>query len=81
MKFIGIAAGATPMEVAYLIKEAQIPYPVIQDETFDLHKRLGEPRTPFNIVTNRAGNVLWTHLGIIEDMNALFVTLETLAKR
>jgi hypothetical protein len=40
---------------------------------------LGEPRTPFNIVTTREGKVLWTHLGIIEDMNAFYATLKSLA--
>lgn len=79
VKFIGIAAGATPMEVAYLVKEAKIPYPVITDEKFDIHKQLGEPRTPFNVVTTRKGKVLWTHLGIIEDMNAFLSTLKSLA--
>lgn len=81
VKFIGIAAGATPMEVAYLVKEAKIPYPILTDEKFDIHKQLGEPRTPFNLVTTRDGKVLWTHLGIIEDMNAFLSTLRELAGR
>lgn len=79
VKLIGIAVGATPMEAAYLVKEARIPYPVIADEAFDVHKRLGEPRTPFNILTTGDGEVLWSHLGIIEDMNALYTLLESLA--
>lgn len=81
IKFIGIAAGATPMEVAYLVKEAKIPYPVVEDEKFDIHKQLGEPRTPFNMVTTQKGKVMWTHLGIIEDMNALLSTLKSLAQQ
>lgn len=79
VKFIGIAAGATPMEVAYLVKDARIPYPILTDERFETHKQLGEPRTPFNLVINRKGKVLWTHLGIIEDMNAFLATLKSLA--
>jgi hypothetical protein len=79
IKFVGIAVGASPMEVAYLVKESQVPYPIIADGNFDVHKRLGEPRTPFNIVTTREGKVLWTHLGIIEDMNAFYATLKSLA--
>lgn len=81
IKFMGIAAGATPMEVAYLVKEAGIPYPIITDENFEIHKQLGEPRTPFNIVTTTGGKVLWVHKGIIEDMDALFTTLKSLAGR
>ncbi len=79
IKFIGIAAGATPMEVAYLVKEAQIPYPIVNDEQFTTHQLLGNPRTPFNLVVTKQGRVLWAHLGIIEDMNAFLATLKKLA--
>jgi hypothetical protein len=79
IKFIGIAAGATPMEVAYLIKEAHVPYPVVADEQFVAHQLLGNPRTPFNLVVTKQSRVLWAHLGIIEDMNAFLATLKKLA--
>jgi hypothetical protein len=79
IKFIGIAAGATPMEVAYLVKETSIPYPVVTDEQFAAHQLLGNPRTPFNLVVTRQGRVLWAHLGIIEDMNVFLATLKKLA--
>lgn len=76
LKFVGIAAGATPMEVAYLIKQTRVPYPVITDEKFSIHKQLGEPRTPFNMVVSKQGKVLWTHLGIIKDMDSMFMMLK-----
>jgi len=79
IKFIGIAAGATPMEVAYLVKETNIPYPILTDEQFAVHQLLGNPRTPFNMVVTRQGRVIWAHLGIIEDMNAFLATLKQLA--
>ncbi len=79
IKFIGIAAGATSMEVAYLVKETNIPYPIVTDEKFATHHLLGSPRTPFNVVVTRQGRVLWAHLGIIEDMNGFLATLEQLA--
>jgi ribosomal protein S16 len=79
VKLVGIAVGATAMEAAYLVKESHIPYPVITDLSFDVHKRLGEPRTPFNILTTRDGKVLWTHLGVIEDMNTFYTTLRSMA--
>lgn len=81
VKFIGIAAGATQMEVAYLTKEAKIPYPLITDENFNIHKRLGEPRTPFNMVVSKDGKIQWTHLGIIKDMDAFFSKLKSLANK
>lgn len=81
IRFIGIAAGATPMEVAYLVKETNIPYPIITDEQFAAHQALGNPRTPFNMVVTNQGRVLWAHLGIIEDMNAFLATIKKLAAK
>jgi hypothetical protein len=81
VKFLGIAVGASAMEAAYLVRDARIPYPIITDESFVVHKQLGEPRTPFNLVTTRDGRVLWVHLGIIEDMSAFYTRLKSLADR
>jgi hypothetical protein len=67
------------MEAAYLVRDTRIPYPIITDESFVVHKQLGEPRTPFNLVTTREGAVLWDHLGIIKDMDAFYTTLKSLA--
>ena len=81
VKFLGIAVGASAMETAYLIRDARIPYPIINDESFEVHKQLGEPRTPFNLVIRQDGTVLWVHLGIIKDMDAFYATLKSLADR
>lgn len=79
VKFLGIAVGASAMEAAYLVRDARIPYPIITDESFVVHKQLGEPRTPFNLVTTRDGTVRWVHLGVIKDMDALYTMLKSLA--
>lgn len=69
VKMMAIAVGATPMEVAYLKKEHQIPFPIIKDQYFVIHKLLGEPRTPFTMLVAKDQKVLFSHLGIIEDLN------------
>jgi hypothetical protein len=79
VKFLGVAVGASAMEAAYLVRDTRIPYPIITDESFVVHKQLGEPRTPFNLVITREGTVLWDHLGIIKDMEAFYATLKSLA--
>ncbi len=79
VKFLGVAAGAAPMEAAYYSKQSKAPYPVLPDEKFVIHKRLGEPRTPYNMVVAADGRVLFAHLGAIKDMNAFFSTLKKLA--
>ncbi|MBU1697395.1 MAG: redoxin domain-containing protein, partial [Proteobacteria bacterium] len=79
VKFLGIAAGATPMEVAYYVKQSKVPYPVLPDEKFVIHKKLDQPRTPYNMVVTKDGQILYAHLGVIEDMDIFFATLKEMA--
>ncbi|WP_300460446.1 thioredoxin-like domain-containing protein [Desulfobacula sp.] len=79
VKFLGISAGATPMEMAYYVKQSRVPYPVLPDEKFLVHKQLNQPLTPYNMVITKEGQILYAHLGVIEDMDALFTTLKQLA--
>jgi hypothetical protein len=69
VKMMAIAVGATPMEVAYLKKEHQIPFPIIKDQFFVIHKLLGEPRTPFSLLVTKDRKVLFSRLGVIADLN------------
>jgi len=81
IKFLAVAAGGTPMEVAYYVKESKVPYPVLQDEDFILHKKISEPLTPYTLVITRDGKIVYAHLGLIDDMDKFFVTLKDLADK
>lgn len=72
VKFLAVAAGGTATEIAYLRREYSIPFPVISDARFEIHKQLGEPRTPFTMLLDRNRKVVFAHLGIIEDLDAFF---------
>jgi hypothetical protein len=72
VKFLAVAAGGTATEIAYLRREFSIPFPVIGDARFEVHKQLGEPRTPFTMLLDRNRKVVFAHLGIIEDLDAFF---------
>ena len=78
IKMLGIAVGANPVEVDYLKKEYRIPYPVIVDPEFDIHKVLGEPRTPFTMLVTKEKKVVFTHLGVIEDIDSFFLQMKAL---
>lgn len=80
VKMLGIAIGATPMEVEQLRKNGSYEFPVVQDESFAVHKLLGEPRTPFTMLVGKDGKVLYAHLGVIEDVDAFFQAIQDLVK-
>ena len=80
VKVFAVAVGANPTEIAYLKKEFRIPYPVLQDPKFAIHKLLGEPRTPFTMLVARNKEVLFAHMGTMEDMDKLFLKIKSLVK-
>ena len=80
VKMLAVAAGGTVMEVKYLRKDGQYAYPIVQDEAFTIHRLLGEPRTPFTMLVDREGKVLYSHLGVIEDIDAFYDSLKQLVE-
>lgn len=81
VKFLGIAAGGFPMEVAYYLEQSKAPYPILPDEKFVIHKQLNEPLTPYTLVVTQEGTIVYAHLGLIKDMNTFFATLKELADK
>jgi hypothetical protein len=79
VKMLAVAAGGSPNEIKYLYEQVQYRFPVVPDPRFDIHKLLGEPRTPFTLLLDPQGKVLYTHLGIIEDMDAFYKLINELA--
>jgi hypothetical protein len=80
VRIVGLAAGATEGEMEYLREKGDYPFPVIADSDYAVHKRLGEPKTPFVMVVDKSGKVLSTHLGVIEDMDAFYQEIKKLSQ-
>lgn len=80
VKMLGVAIGATVMEVDYLRKNGQYQYPIVRDETFIIHKLLGEPRTPFTMLLDKEGQVLYSHLGVIKNIDDFYDSLKKLVE-
>jgi hypothetical protein len=68
IKIIGIAAGNGDLEVKDFRETNKVPFPVIPDPYFEMHKAIGGSRTPFSIYvrqdsSGRPGITAGTHLG------------------
>ncbi len=72
-----VAAGGSDAEVGQA-RETMYRFPVISDPTYAVHKALGEPLTPYTILCRADGTIVWTHLGVIEDIDGLFARIRSL---
>jgi len=71
-----LAAGGTDPEIEELVQSGQYDFPVVADTAYEAHKRLGEPKTPFTILCRPDGSVLYTHLGIITDIDGFYAEIK-----
>ena len=78
IRMLAIAAGTNTTEVSYVKQELQIPFPVLEDTDFEVHKLLGEPKTPTTLIVNKDRKVIFSHVGVIEDINAFYNTIKNL---
>ena len=75
---LALAAGGTDAEVRQLLGTGQYLFPVVSDPDYAVHKLLGEPLTPFTIICRPGGEILYTHLGIVEDIDGLYQQIKTM---
>jgi hypothetical protein len=80
VKMLALAAGGNVNEIRYLTEQVQYTFPIVPDPKFDLHKLLGEPRTPFTLLVDQTGKVLHTHMGVIEDIDGFLKLITELAR-
>jgi peroxiredoxin len=73
VKIIGIGAGNTPVEIGIFRNHYNIQFPLVSDESFAVHKAVGEVRTPYFFVvkinTSGPNSIIYSKVGSIQDPN------------
>lgn len=70
IKIFGIGAGNTQFEVNLFKEQFNVEFPMVPDESFSVHKAIGEVRTPyFFIIDNLNGKnrIIYSKVGTIEN--------------
>jgi thiol-disulfide isomerase/thioredoxin len=79
---IGLGAGNTQFEVDFFKSEYSIPFPLLPDESFSVHKAVGEVRTPYffvlQIKPDGSNKIIYSKAGSIQDPRAF---LELIVKK
>jgi len=73
VKILGVGVGNTPFEVGIFRNQYNIQFPLVPDESFAIHKAVGEVRTPHFFVvkinTDSSNSIIYSNVGSIKDPN------------
>jgi peroxiredoxin len=71
IKIIGIGAGNTNFELDVFRNQYNVPFPLFADESYIVHKKVGEVRTPHFFVlkmnTDGSNKIIYSKVGSIQD--------------
>jgi hypothetical protein len=83
IKIVAIAAGNNDQEIKIFRDHFQVPFPIIPDPHYAMHKAIGGSPTPFSIFVRRESRekpvlVAATHLGFDEHYEELLTKMKSL---
>jgi peroxiredoxin len=82
LKIIGIGAGNSRYEVDFYRRNYAVPFPLFADGDFEIHKKIGEVRTPYFFILKHDDHgkvrLVYAHLG---RFNSPETFLEEIVKR
>jgi peroxiredoxin len=71
IRIIGVGAGNNPFEVGVFRNQYNIQFPLFSDESYSVHKSVGEVRTPYFFVIknirDKKNTIIYSKVGSIQD--------------
>jgi len=81
IKMIGIGMGNNQKEIVAYRMRFRVPFPLFADPRFDIHKKFGEPRTPYTILVSNSGKILLAHYGEVKDIDDFLSRIRKIHKQ
>lgn len=71
VRIIGIGAGNTPFEIDFFRNQFHVPFPIFEDQSYAIHRKIGEVRTPYFFVlrmsADKTNKIIYSKVGTIGD--------------
>jgi hypothetical protein len=80
VKIIGIAIGNDKTQVDAFKKGAKASFPILSDDTLAIGAAVEVPGTPTMIMVSNSGRILYSHVGVIKDFDALLKEMRGILK-
>jgi len=68
---MGVGMADTPKKIKIYKKKLKVKFPLLPDENLEIYFKLGRTGTPYMILANMDGKVLWTHAGAVDDIEEI----------
>ena len=78
---MAVAAGNDNKQIAVYKKQFRVSFPILPDQKGDAFTALAVPGTPYMIVTNKEGKVLFSHGGVITDFDQTLKEIREIHKQ
>jgi peroxiredoxin len=80
IKLIGVMTGGNAQQTEAYASTFRLPYPLLADPFFTLHRMLDKPRVPLTLLIRKDGKVLWTYQGVMDDLEGIVLKIKKACK-